>query len=319
VSRRTDWQEAWDYEYPKPRRPANGIKARTQRGRFGATWWAGRWLAALERLVDGGRLSRGRSYARSGQVTRLDVGPRGVDARVQGSRPAPYRVTMRFRALPEAEWDAVADAMAAQALYAARLLSGEMPEQIEEAFRAAGVTLFPADEGDLETDCTCPDWANPCKHVAAVFYLLGERFDADPFLMFELRGRTREQIGEALRTRRAGGPRAPEAGAAGAAPPEPPETGAAGAAEEPVPLLPDADAGAGGPAGPPPAEAFWTAPADPDALAVTFRPPQVDALPVKLLGAPPFWQEWPEFAGAAERAYRAIGERAERLANEGGP
>ena len=78
---------------------------------------------------------------------------------------------MRFRALTEAEWGAVADAMAAQALYATRLLSGEMPEQIEEAFRAAGVTLFPADEGDLETDCTCPDWANPCKHVAAAFYL----------------------------------------------------------------------------------------------------------------------------------------------------
>ena len=115
---------------------------------------------------------------------------------------------MRFRALSEAQWDAVADAMAAQALYAARLLSGEMPEQIEEAFRAAGVTLFPADEGDLETDCTCPDWANPCKHVAAAFYLLGERFDADPFLMFELRGRTKEQIVEALRARRAGGPSA---------------------------------------------------------------------------------------------------------------
>ena len=192
----------------------------------------------------------------------------------------------------------MADAMAAEALYAARLLSGEMPEQIEDAFRAAGVTLFPADEGDLETDCTCPDWANPCKHVAAVYYLLGERFDADPFLMFELRGRTKEQIVEALRARRRrrrgpgdrsrgsgrdrGAARATRGGR---------RRGRRGAG--PPPAGRHLGAGRAGRASP--AEAFWTAPADPDALAVTFRPPQVDALPIKLLGAPPFWQEWPEF------------------------
>ncbi len=162
---RQDWDE-WDY--PRPRRAVDGIRAQTQRGKFGATWWAGRWLAALEQLVDPGRLARGRSYARSGQVTKLDVGRDGVDARVQGSRPQPYRVSIRFRRLPDDAWDAVAEVMAGQALFAARLLAGEMPEQIEDAFRDAGFALFPEKEADLTTDCTCPDWANPCKHVARV-------------------------------------------------------------------------------------------------------------------------------------------------------
>jgi uncharacterized Zn finger protein len=318
---RADWA---DWDYPKPRRPADGIKARTQRGAFGATWWAGRWLAALERLVDAGRLSRGRSYARSGQVTRLDVGAGGVDARVQGSRPTPYRVAIRFRRLTEAEWAAVADAMAAEALYGARLLSGEMPERIEDAFRAAGVTLFPADESDLETDCTCPDWANPCKHVAAVFYLLGERFDADPFLMFVLRGRTQAQIVEALRARRTGGAVArgmPRRAASAGETTEPAVAdGAAeaGETEEPPPLLAGAPSAPTGPALRSPADAFWSAPdgaADPP---VTFRAPPADALALKLLGAPPFQQEWPDFTAAAEAAYQAIGERALRLASEGG-
>src|SRR6476659_9683956 len=115
----------WYYRPTAPRRPAQGIKAHAQRGAFGKTWWAGRWIAALERLVDPGRLSRGRSYARSGQVLSLDVGAEGVAAKVQGSRPTPYKVTIRFRRLTDAEWDKVADALAAEARYAAKLLSGE--------------------------------------------------------------------------------------------------------------------------------------------------------------------------------------------------
>jgi uncharacterized Zn finger protein len=92
--------------------------------------------------------------------------------------------------------------MAQQAIFAAKLLAGEMPQNIEEAFAAARVALFPQSTHDITTECSCPDWANPCKHIAAVYYLLGERFDDDPFLMFLLRGRTREQIVVALRSRR---------------------------------------------------------------------------------------------------------------------
>jgi uncharacterized Zn finger protein len=200
-----------------------------------------------------------------------------------------------------------------------------MPEQIEAAFQAAGVTLFPAAEDDLTTDCTCPDWANPCKHVAAVFYLLGERFDADPFLMFELRGRTQAQLVEALRARRADS--APPQGAEPAGP-ERPSPGEGGGAEDAAaapdsgdvsPLLPAGASTGPASAGLPPAEAFWSAPADPAALPIAFQAPAVDALPIKRLGAPPFWQDWPDFATAAEQAYRAVGERALRLATEETP
>ena len=92
--------------------------------------------------------------------------------------------------------------MASQALFAAKLLAGEMPTNIEEAFHAVHLSLFPTAASDLETDCSCPDWANPCKHIAAVYYLLAERFDEDPFLIFKLRGRNKEQIISTLRTKR---------------------------------------------------------------------------------------------------------------------
>src|SRR3990172_238410 len=115
----------YDYDRPKPRRPANGIKAQTRSGKFGKTWWAGRWIAALERLVDAGRLSRGRSYARAGQVGELEGVPGGVAASVQGSRPRPYAVSIRFQPLADTEWERVIDAISMQAIYAAKLLTGE--------------------------------------------------------------------------------------------------------------------------------------------------------------------------------------------------
>src|SRR5512143_570121 len=188
----------WDYyPKPKPRKPANGIKAQSKK--FGQTWWAGRWLASLEQLVDPARLGRGRSYARSGQVLNLDIQVGRIESRVQGSRPKPYKVKIEIKPLSEKEWNRVADVMAQQALFAAKLLAGEMPQNIEEAFAAAKVNLFPTYSGDLKTACSCPDYSNPCKHIAAVYYLLGERFDEDPFLIFQARGRTREQIVEPLR------------------------------------------------------------------------------------------------------------------------
>ncbi len=281
------WHD-WERYESRPLRRADGIKAKTQRGQFGRTWWAGRWIAALERLVDSSRLSRGRSYARSGQVVQLDVGRDGVRAQVQGSRPRPYRVSIGFRMLSDTEWERVIDAMAAEAIYAAKLLSGEMPEQIEEAFAAAGTSLFPAAEGDLETDCSCPDWANPCKHVAAVHYLLGERFEEDPFLIFELRGRGKEEIAASLRARRAGGALVEDA------------TTAKEPQEEDIPLLSGA------------VEEFWSWPGSGN-LTITLEPPQADALPVKQLGPPPFWHARTDFIVLMEQAYKSIGEHALKL------
>jgi uncharacterized Zn finger protein len=196
----------FSYGYFPPSRPIRvegGIQSRSQRGAFAANWWAKRWLAVLESYGIGSRLQRGRSYARGGQVLNIDIQPGQVNSRVQGSRPSPYHVEIQVSKLADSEWERVLDTISQQAIFAAQLLDGEMPQEIETAFEEAGVSLFPAKTRDVLTECSCPDYSNPCKHIAAVYYLLGEQFDQDPFLIFTLRGRTREQVIEALRKRRA--------------------------------------------------------------------------------------------------------------------
>lgn len=188
------------YEPSRPRRVSGGIKAQSQRGDFASRWWAKRWIAVLESFNIGARLGRGRSYARQGQVLDIQIAPGEVKARVQGSRPRPYQVGIQLKPLSPADWRKLTEAMAAEARFGAKLLAGEMPTDIEEVFQAQRLSLFPKTHGDLKTECSCPDWSNPCKHIAAVYYLLGEAFDRDPFLMFRLRGMEREallaQLGE---------------------------------------------------------------------------------------------------------------------------
>jgi uncharacterized Zn finger protein len=196
-------QYGW-YPPSSPIRTDKGIKARNQRGAFGASWWAKRWIAALDRFGWGSRLQRGRTYARQGQVLSIDFAGAKIKAKVQGSRPRPYDVTIEMQPLSAHQWSQAIDALARQAIFAAKLLAGEMPQDIEQAFDAAGVPLFPHGPEDISASCSCPDYANPCKHIAAVYYLLGERFDEDPFLIFQARGRTRDQIIDALRALRAG-------------------------------------------------------------------------------------------------------------------
>ncbi|MHB1295906.1 MAG: SWIM zinc finger family protein [Anaerolineae bacterium] len=192
-----------DLEPTDPMPVEGGIRPRSQAGRFTTSWWAGRWVHALTRLVDAARLARGRAYARRGQVTSLEVQVGLVLAQVQGTQSTPYRVRIEVKTLEDAEWGRAVEAMSSQALYAAQLLNGDMPHEIEDVFRSAGVSLFPESRSELVTHCTCPDWASPCKHVAAVCMLLGESLDQDPFLLFVMRGRTREQIMSELRAARA--------------------------------------------------------------------------------------------------------------------
>jgi len=194
-----------------PLKARGGIKARSSEGgEFGKNWWAKRWLLAMERLMDGARLQRGRRYARMGQVLSMNEVNGNVVAKVQGSRPQPYKVVISVSPFSDDQWDQVLDVLAGRAIFAAQLLAGEMPPTIEEAFSAAGISLFPARGGDLHSECSCPDWANPCKHIAATQYILADRFDEDPFLLFRMRGRTQENILQALRLRRTGSDTAPE-------------------------------------------------------------------------------------------------------------
>ncbi len=183
---------SWWGEPTQRREAKGGIKAQSKTGAFGQSWWAKRWIATLESFDLGSRLTRGKSYARSGQALSIQIEPGKVRAKVQGSRPKPYGVDIEVAPLSQSEWERVAEALSGQALFAAKLMAGEMPDAIEEAFQGAKLSLFPADMQEIETECTCPDWSNPCKHIAAVYYLLGEEFDRDPFLIFQMRGMTRE-------------------------------------------------------------------------------------------------------------------------------
>lgn len=184
-----------------------GIKARSKRGAIGEQWWSRRFIAALESSGIGGRLTRGRSYARRGQVLEFALAAGKVTARVQGSRPRPYRVSITVAPLTPAQWRTVESRLAAQALFRARLLAGEMPPEIEQVFADAGTPLFPGSVADLAMACDCPDWGVPCKHLAAVCYVLAEAFDDDPFAMLAWRGRTREELLGALRGLAAGSSR----------------------------------------------------------------------------------------------------------------
>ncbi|HEY5342069.1 MAG TPA: SWIM zinc finger family protein [Solirubrobacteraceae bacterium] len=192
-----------DYEWTRPLPAEGGIQARSRRGEIGETWWSRRFIELLESFGVGSRLQRGRNYARSGQVTELDVEHGVVLAKVQGSRHTPYRVRIRFKALTENQWRRAEKAMAAQVLPLAKLLAGEMPHDIEELLEECKLTLFPRSASELAATCTCPDGANPCKHIAAAYYILAERFDEDPFLIFTWRGRDQDELVESLRKRRA--------------------------------------------------------------------------------------------------------------------
>lgn len=191
----SDW-----YPPSRPRAVEDGLRAQSTRGDIGTSWWSRRFLDVLESFAIGGRLARGKAYARKGQVMSLEILAGRVTAVVQGSRAEPYDVTISFAGLTAAEWERVETALSEQALPCAKLLAGEVPAELETIFAASGSPLFPAAVGDLQQVCSCPDWGVPCKHLAATFYLLAEAFDADPFLILRWRGRERDELLARLRT-----------------------------------------------------------------------------------------------------------------------
>ncbi len=284
----SDW---WEWETGPRRKAKDGIKARSTRGEIGETWWSQRFIAALKEVADANRLSRGRSYARSGQVMDLLVKPGAVTAKVQGSRSTPYAVSIRLTPFTDAEWARVEEALADQALFLAALLAGEMPRDVEQAFSATGLSLFPSRAEELRSDCSCPDWMNPCKHVAATYYILAEAFDTDPFLVLRWRGRARDDLLARLRELRASRPADVEEEPAVEEPEEAPP-----AESEPAP----AD--------------FWRAGGEMASLAFSPRAPGVADAVLRQLGPLPPEAGGPEADAALSEAYAAFTAAAERRA-----
>lgn len=179
----------------------------TARTRFGSTWWGRAWVAALEDLaaLDPSRLSRGRTYARHGNVGAIAIHPGYASAEVRGQHGRIYRTDVEVRSLGPSEWEQVADAIAAKAAHAAALLDGELDPGVVADAEAVDVRLLPG-PGDLRPDCSCPDWAEPCKHAAALCYLLASELDRDPFALFTLRGMSRDDLLGLVRSRRSAAP-----------------------------------------------------------------------------------------------------------------
>jgi len=280
------WRNFDFYPPSRPREARGGIKAQTKGGTFGRSWWARRWIEVLESFDIGQRLHRGRSYARRGQVLSIAIVKGAVSAKVQGSRPTPYQVRIKVATLTKADWKRLTGVLGSQALFAARLLAGEMPGEIEGVFTAAGLSLLPRRSKDLQTECSCPDWSNPCKHIAAVYYLLGEEFDRDPFLIFKLRGMERQEFLRLLGGRVGPGKKN---GRRGAPLPE------AGEQADPTPPPDPLSTGSG---------SFWgkERPGE-DCFGEVRIPPAPAALP-KRLGNFPFWRGEERLLDAMERIYR---------------
>jgi uncharacterized Zn finger protein len=197
----------WWAEAGPPIQVEGGIRARSKRGAIGERWWSRRFVEVLE----------------------FELGQGVVRARVQGSRPVPYQVRIGVLPLTTAQWRRVIEALRGQALFRAKLLAGEMPHEIEQVFADCGTPLFPRSARDLDLFCSCPDWEVPCKHLAAVCYVLAEQFDDDPFAMLAWRGRDRADLLAALR-----GPAVGQAGTGAAAPRSGADAAPAGAAAVPL-------------------------------------------------------------------------------------
>ena len=260
-------------DYGRPREARGGIRAQSRRGDFAQNWWARRWIDVLDGFNIASRVARARSYARRGQVLAIDVGNGQVTAQVQGSRPQPYRVSIRVAKLRSGDWRKVASTLGERPVFASSLIAGRMPDGIEDMFAESGLSLFPKARAEIRTACTCPDPTNPCKHIAAVYLLLGEEFDRDPFLLFRLRGMQRDELLALAGLRVA-------------------STGATPTAAPAAPLPPDPDA-------------FWGRTYEPDPARVVgaARVPAANAVIARRLGSFPFWTGSAPFLPTLETVY----------------
>ncbi len=247
-----------------------GIHAQSVRPQSSRKWWAKRWLAFMEELKMGARLGRGRSYALSGQVMSVDVAPGICEAAVQGGSSEPYRCELRFDVMPPTAKRLILAKLRARPLLMAQLLVRNLPDAVDLLFRAAGYPLVPTVANSFESSCSCPDYANPCKHIAAVLFLLTEAFEQDPLKLLTLRGITREDL-------------------IGAAPPK----RSAGGKPECAPR--------GGGAAQPGTMPFWGAPPE---MAPDFGPAPSGAARapvIRRLGGIPFWRGEQRFMEAMEQ------------------
>jgi len=265
------------------------------------TWWGERFLEALEQCTDPGRLSRGRSYSRPGRMLSFSIKGAEISARLRGNinpyfgvyKEPRYTVKIHLKPIPAKKWKQILRRLARNAGWLTRLLMNEMPDDIEGAFKGSGVSLLPRSRADLNTACTCPDWANPCKHVAGTYYKVAALLDQDPFLLFELRGITREELRKELSRTSLGKALATEMKEGLDLEPEPVASRFTAPAR--IPLKEEIGL-----------RNFWQGGKIPD-MPPTAKGPGVPALLIKKQGDyPPFWPRDNSFIEAMEAVYRQV-------------
>ncbi|BDA73300.1 hypothetical protein CAL7716_074660 [Calothrix sp. PCC 7716] len=174
--------------------------------KFSRTWWGTRFIDALESFTDSGRLQRGRSYASGGKVKSFEIDSNKITAKVRGSvnpyfgvyKEPTYNITIEITPIAKARWNDVVKEISSKASIVSRLMLNEVPENIEDTFSHLGLHLLPCSNKDFKTRCSCPDSANPCKHIAGVYYLVASQLDENPFLLFELRGLSKTELQQKL-------------------------------------------------------------------------------------------------------------------------
>ncbi len=170
------------------------------------TWWGEKFLGVLSTCMDAGRLRRGGAYSGPGRLLKFDIDGHAVKARVRGNinpyfgvyKEPRYQVTVSLRQFSAKQWKGITNDMSRNAALLSQLLLNEMPADIERIFSARNLCLLPGKPSDLVSECSCPDYASPCKHVAGVYYRIASLLDRDPFLLFQLRGMRFDRLHQAL-------------------------------------------------------------------------------------------------------------------------
>lgn len=281
---------SWYYPKRLPKSAEGGIKLHKGSER-GNTPWGQRWMKSIKNFTQSKRLERGLRYAKSGQVLSMHVDQGFAAAEVQGSRTQPYKVEIGLPMFTRKQWLRITDAILKKAFFTAKLLAGDMPPEIEQIFIAAGAPLIPESQDDMASDCSCPDGENPCKHIAAAYYILGQEIDRDPFLLMEMRGLGRAQLLLEIQTRRMAG---------GKSPSKTPLTNSS--FDRPLHTnlsnhLNDFFQS--------PKDRPLTWPVEPDYLERLLKPGER----IREMGAPPFWQSDNSFEDVLTKIYQAVRKR----------
>lgn len=193
------WFSRKDLKIKVPRHVEHGLRPRSMRGKLGQSWWSQKFVSLIEDDPKKSHLEAARRYVRKGQIMKLNVNPGEIAAKVQGTQDQPYDTRVCLPAVDDDTWRRLIQRLVARSEYMACLLADIVPESLPELFEKAGVPLIPDDVEHVSWTCTCSEETIPCKHVAAVFYLVADRMDDDPFMLLRWRGRGRQEILGALR------------------------------------------------------------------------------------------------------------------------